>query len=86
MYGPRPSVWSVFVALYVGISFIGTMGLIYGFSKMSLGESSIALWFGPGALLASAIVYTIGRIGRKLGMKQMIELRDFLNSTVDDCS
>ena len=86
MFGPRPSVWSVFVAMYVGISFIGTMGLIYGLSKMSLGENSAALWFGPGAILASAVVYAIARMGRRLGMDQMIELRDFLNSTVDDCS
>ena len=85
MYGPRPSVWSVFVAMYVGIGFIGMMGLIYGLSKWSLGDPATALWFGPGAIAAASAIYAVGRMGRRIGMDQMIQLIDFLNDAVKDC-
>jgi hypothetical protein len=78
IYGPRPAVWSIFVALYAAIGFLGTMGVIYGYSQWSIGEPAAALWAGPIAIGASVVVWVVGRFGRNRGMDQMRMLRDFM--------
>ncbi|NND70112.1 MAG: hypothetical protein HKN43_00895 [Rhodothermales bacterium] len=85
IYGPRPSVWSVFVALYVGIGFLGCMGVIFGLSMLSIGESVSALWAGPIAIAAAVIVYIVGRAGRRFGMDQMLQLKELMDGVLADC-
>ena len=58
------------------------MGVIFGYSKMTLGEPGTALWAGPAALAATFLVYVVGRVGRRLGMAQMNELKSFLEGTL----
>ena len=82
IYGPRPSVWSVFVALYAAIGFLGTMGVIYGFSQWSIGDPATALWSGPVAVAAAVLVWIAGRYGRSRGMDQMKQLRGVLHTTL----
>lgn len=82
LYGPRPAVWSMFVALYVGIAFIGLMGVIFGYSQSLLGHSAWAYWAGPVSVAAAIGVYLIARTGRRLGYSQMAELRRFYDASV----
>jgi hypothetical protein len=70
------------VALYVGIAFTGSMGVIYGWAEWSLGGPGTALWSGPAALAAAAAVYAVGRMGRSLGMAQMRELKELLSEAL----
>jgi hypothetical protein len=78
IYGPRPSVWSIFIAAYSAIAFLGTMGMIYGYSQWSIGEPAVALWSGPVAIFVAMVVWIIGRFGRSRGMSQMLMLRDVM--------
>jgi len=85
IYGPRPAVWSMFVALYVAVGFAGTMGVIFGYSQSLLGETASAYWAGPIAVFLCLMIYLIARQGRRLGHAQMVLLRSFLDEIVAEC-
>ncbi len=81
-FGPRPAIWSLFVALYAAIGFLATMGMIFGYSQLTLGGSGAALWSGPVGLVLAAIVHIVARTGRRLGMTQMRQLKQFLDEVL----
>ncbi len=80
LIGPRPSVWSLFIASYVFWTFLGMMGGIFGFSQLSLGQPTSAFWSLPVSVAAIALTYAIGRFGRRIGRPQSIQLRNFLEN------
>jgi len=84
LFGPRPAVWALFVALYVAIGFATAMGLIFGYSQIMLGQPGTALWAGPLGLVLAGIVYIVGRTGRRLGTAQMHQLREFLETALGE--
>ena len=86
MFGPRPSVWSMFIALYVFVVFAGVMGAMFGLSQLVLGRAALALWSVPAAALGIAVVYGIARTGRLLGRQQMNELKSFLDNVLERCA
>ena len=81
-FGPRPAIWSLFVALYAAIGFLATMGMIFGYSQMTLGGSGAMLWSGPIGLALAGLVHIVARTGRRLGMRQMRELKGFLEEAL----
>ncbi len=84
MFGPRPAVWSLFIALYVFVAFVGLMGGAYGLSQMALDRPPTVLWSVPASIVAAAIIYLVARTGRRLGSAQMRELKDFLDDAIDE--
>ena len=84
LFGPRPSIWSFFMALYAATAFLGSMGVIYGWSDWSLGGTGHALWAGPAALVSAGVIYVAGRLGRRLGMDQMRLLKRFMEDALAD--
>lgn len=72
VFGPRPAVWSILVAAYAAIGFLGVMGVTFGISQWMLGYSPWVLWSGPLAVLMGLLVYGVARIGRRLGYDQMV--------------
>lgn len=83
IFGPHPTVWSSFVALYVAAGFIGSMGLLFASAQWMLDRPMTALWAVPGALLLGAAGYVIARTGRLLGAQQTGVLYDFVDRTLD---
>lgn len=83
LFGPAPTIWSLFVALYAAAGFLGTMGMVYGWSEWTLGGSGAAMWAGPGAVLVSGLVYAAGRLGRHFGRDQMVLLRTVVDESLD---
>jgi len=82
LIGPRPSVWSLFLASYVFWTFLGTMAVIFGFSQWSLSEPAWAFWGGPLAVGGIAMTYVTARIGRRIGRPQSRRLKSFLEKAV----
>ena len=76
-FGPRPAIWSMFVAIYAAIGFLTMMGVIYGYSQLTLGGSGVYLWSGPIGIALALVVYLVARTGRSLGMSQMRQLKKF---------
>lgn len=78
LYGPRPSVWGMFVFFY---SIIGVATMIVatiGFSKLTLGGSGKLLWLVPVLVLIFLSLYLVSHTGQKVGKKQMITLHRFI--------
>jgi hypothetical protein len=76
----------MFVALYAAIGFAGTMGVIFGYSQSLLGDPALAYWSGPCAILLTLVVYVVARQGRRIGYRQMVELRSFVDGVLDECT
>lgn len=85
LFGPRPGVWSMYVALYAFVLFVAIMGGSFGASQIMLGQAPLAFWSLPASVTAALAVYGIGRVGRRLGREQIQELDSFLNRTLAAC-
>lgn len=83
LFGPNPTVWTMFMFLhfFVAVIFIGFGAWAY--SNWSLG-TSYGLQIGVMILMAISwfILYFAGRIGKKTGLEQMHELHHFMRDTL----
>lgn len=84
LFGPHPSIWTLFVAAYGIAIFSAVTGLLFGLSQWTLGQSPIALWAVPGAAVLAGLTYGIGLIGRRLGYEQVLQLRDVIDNVFAD--
>ncbi len=79
LFGPKPQVWTLFMFLHfvVGISFLVFLVMLYvNWSlKESLFISTLMVVFLPIIWIA---LYVFGRLGRKKGKTQMVELHQFM--------
>ena len=82
IFGPRPAVWSMFVALYAFLAFVALMGSAYAAAQLTMQAPAYAFWIVPATLVAAIAVYVAGRVGRSLGQAQMSELREFLDAAI----
>ena len=82
LYGPRPSIWTMFVFFYavigLGILIIGMVGLSY----LSLGKPATILWWLPVLILVFLTLYLVAFFGQKMGRKQMIILHRFTEESL----
>ncbi len=78
-FGPHPSIWSFFAALYAICAFVALGGLVVGLSQLSLGFPAWGLWAVPGALVLAAVVYVVALTGQRLAQAQMHALRDVVH-------
>ena len=83
LYGPNPSIWTMFIFFYsfIGIAFLFVS--IFGFSRMSLGESGWILWLLPILFIIFISIYISAYFGKKKGHDQMIILHLFLEQCLD---
>lgn len=84
LFGPHPDIWTFFIATYAVMTFCGITGLLFGLVQWSLGWPAWALWSAPAALLMIGSVYAVALIGQRLGYDQMIQLRTFLDQSVNE--
>ena len=83
LFGPHPDIWTFFVATYAVMTFCGITGLLFGVVQWSLGWPPWALWSVPIAALMIGSVYVVALIGQRLGHDQMVQLRDFLQQSIE---
>lgn len=83
LFGPHPTIWSLFVALYVAAGFLGTMGALFGYAQWILDRPATALWTVPAAGALAAMTYVVARTGRRLGSDQTRLLYDAVNARMD---
>lgn len=81
MYGPHPSIWTMFVFFYSIIAFAFLVITIIGFSNRSIGNSGAILWLLPVLLLVFSSLYATSYFGQKKGEHQMKTLQDFFESS-----
>lgn len=81
-FGPHPHVWTMFIALYAHVGFIGIGGAMYGASQWILGQDPWALWGVPLAAALGLLVYLAAFYGQGLGGEQMYRLRSFVEQAM----
>lgn len=86
LFGPRPAVWTMFMAFYAMISFSGMIGVLFGISQWMLGQNALALWTLPAALFLLVLVYAVALTGQHLGGPQMQTLQGLLRDALAGCS
>lgn len=83
LYGPKPSVWTMFVFFYAAIGFAIMIISMIGLSYWSLGKPATLLWLVPILLLIFLSLYLVAYFGQRLGHKQMTNLHRFLERCLD---
>lgn len=78
LYGPQPSVWTLFVFFYSIIGFATLIVLMIGLSYLSLGKDTSIFWFALLLILLFLTLYLVAYFGQKFGQKQMIYLHHFI--------
>jgi hypothetical protein len=78
LYGPNPTVWTMFVFFYSIIGILIMIATIIGFANRSIGESCMILWLVPILIMVFLSLYLTSYIGQKKGHDQVEELHHFL--------
>jgi hypothetical protein len=85
-FGPKPHVWTMFMAIYGVLGLLGTAGLMYGFSRFMLSGMTGGAWWMvafPAALALIGFVYGAAFIGQGLGSEQMYTLHRFVDEAIE---
>lgn len=82
LYGPKPSVWSLFVASYAICGFMAVFAVGFAFAQWSIGQAPWALAVFPLAALGALVTYALARYGQRRGREQMVGLRQFLDDSL----
>lgn len=78
LYGPRSSVWTLFIFLYAVLSLATLMVAVIGSSYYMLGQPAQILWLLPVLLLCFLGLYLIAQAGQRLGRPQLLVLHEFI--------
>jgi len=84
LYGPNPTLWSVFFFGYVGIGILAMFLGMWGFSLWSLGKNASILWSVPALGLVGLLLYLASQAGQKLGAQQMFDIHHIYEKTVNN--
>ncbi|MEL6626007.1 MAG: hypothetical protein AAFP02_24585 [Bacteroidota bacterium] len=78
LYGPRGSVWTMFVFCYAILGFGIVVISMIGLSNISLDKPAHILWWVPLLILAFLSLYMVADVGKRKGRDQMIVIHRFL--------
>ena len=81
VYGPRSTVWTMFVFIYAVISFAVMIVSIIGLSRLSLDKSITILWLVPVLIMLVLSFYLVAFLGQKFGHDQMMTLHHFVEKS-----
>jgi hypothetical protein len=82
LYGPNPSVWTLFTFLYSVVVLSILFLLIYEGAQYSLGIIMSFSWSIPFLLGIGILLYIVSQVGQKLGAAQTFALHHFLEDTL----
>ena len=81
-FGPRPNVWTGFMALYGILGMVALGGLMFGWAQTTVDEYAWGFWLAPTGLGLIAFVYGAAFIGQGLTTDEMYLLRNFVDHMV----
>ena len=84
LYGPKPSVWTMFMFFYSFIAFLTMIAVLISLSYWSLGQESLIFWSVPALILLFLSLYLVAYLGQKFGHKQMVYVHKFLEDCVGE--
>ncbi len=84
LYGPSPSVWTMFVFFYAIIALATVIIAVIGMANMTIGESSSILWALPFLVIIFLSLYLTSYFGQRKGHDQIKNIDDFFMTILDD--
>lgn len=81
-FGPNVAVWTMFVAAYAVLGIAAGVGVMMGFSQMSLDQETTGFWLAGACVVGIALVYAVALVGQRLAGPQMSEIRGFVEQLV----
>lgn len=84
LYGPQPTVWTMFMFFYSLIGFITLIAAMVSLSYWSLGQDSLIYWSVPALILVFLSLYLVAYLGQKFGHKQIVYIHHFLEECVGE--
>ena len=83
LFGPNPTIWTLFMFLHFIVAGIFIAFGIWAYSNWTLGNSyTLQLIVVVLMLIFWFILYFAGRIGKDTGKDEMMEMRKFLNTVL----
>ena len=82
LFGPKPSVWTLFVAAYGVCACVAFFAGGFGWAQWGLGQTPWALAGLPAAAAGALVVFGLAQYGRRRGQAQMAALRAFLDGAL----
>ncbi|MCF8261703.1 MAG: hypothetical protein K9J12_13075 [Melioribacteraceae bacterium] len=76
--GPNSTVWTTIIFFYAILGMSALLGLMWGASQMTVGQTPLAFWLIPIAIILSSGVFFGAKVGQKLSAGQMVILREFI--------
>lgn len=84
LFGPKPQVWTLFMFIHFAAAFAFIAFSVMAYVQWTLKSSySFALSMVIALPILWFVLYFLGRVGKKTGHKQMIELHEFMMRTLD---
>ncbi len=80
--GPNGKVWATFMVFYGLTIMLFIFGGSLGISAWFLGMNASWLWSIPVSFLLYVLIFSSAKYGQKLGRKQLLQLRDFLDVAI----
>lgn len=84
LFGPRPSVWTLFATFYAFLGFIVVLAAMFGASQWSIGNPPTAFWGVPIAGVGALVAYGLSLAGQRLAQDEMQLLDRFLRDCIDE--
>ncbi len=82
LYGPKPSVWTMFMFFYSFIGFVTMIAAMVSLSYWSLEQESLIFWSVPVLILIFLSLYLVAYLGQKFGHQQIVYIHQFLEECV----
>ena len=83
LFGPKPTVWTMFMFVHFAVAIAFFIFLVIGYSKWSLkGDYTFAMIMCISMVVLWFVLYVMGQLGKKKGYKQMLELDDFMKKVL----
>ena len=84
LYGPAPSVWTMFVFFYAILALVTVIVSVIGFANISIGESGNILWALPFLVILLLSIYAVTYFGQRKGHEQIDIIDEFFMTIMDD--
>lgn len=84
LYGPRPSVWTMFMAFKAVTIFLALTGLVFGLSQWQIGNQPSGLLLMFGGLLLFVSSYAAALAGQRMSREQIHILQEFLDDALEN--
>lgn len=78
-FSPNPSIWTGIIFSYLAIAVLIFFAIVFGLSQQLAGENSWAYYFVPVGAIAAVMIWIASKVGQKLSLSQMREMRELID-------